>query len=354
MITFNKRSSLLLIAWLLIIAGLTVACGGATTPAAPAGTPAGGAPQGTRPAGAPQGAQAAASPTPRVTTTKVRLIGSLVSASQATLSFASAGRVTEIKAPEGTRVKAGDLVAALDTTLLEIQIAQAQAALDLANANWNRLKPGSTAEDILIAKTNIDRTKSALDQAQTAYDRIGGSTNPLIATTTQALTLQQAIASYQGALAQYNLVMNRPTQTERDTSMAQIAQAQAALEVAKRNLNNARIVAPFDSTVIWIVPKVGESTTANTPVITFADLSKMQVQVNADETTLPTLKVGQKASITLDALGEKTLTGSVKRIGMLATTASGIVSVPVWIEIDPSNAGLYPGLSAVVEIVTGS
>jgi len=356
MFLLNKRSLGILIALFMLVT-LNVACGGTPTPAAPSGGASAGTPgaQSKPPAGAPGARPEAAQPTatPRPVA-KARLVGNLVSANQSGLSFAVAGRVVEIKAPEGAQVKAGDLIASLDTKTLEIQVAQAQAALDLANANWNRVKAGPTADDVLIARASIERAQAAVIQAQSAYDRIGGDSNPFIATTTQALTLQQAIATYQGAVAQLNVALNRPTQSERDTNLAQIAAAQAALDVAQRNLNNARVVAPFAGTVIAITPKVGESVAANTSVITLADLTKMQVLVNADETTLTTLKVGQAASITLDALGGKTVNGRVKKIGMLATTASGIVSVPVWIDVETSDAVIYPGLSATVEIVTGS
>ena len=356
MFSLNKRTFVLLFA-LLMIAILVVACAGESTPAAsnapgatkPAGTPAGGAPSDTRPAGAPA-AQPTVSPTSRPLP-KARLVGNLVSANQASIGFPVAGRLAEIKAPEGTRVKAGDLIASLDTTTLEIQVAQAQAALDLANANWNRVKAGPTLDDMAIARAGIERAKATMDQAQSAYDRIGGSSNPLIATTSQALNLQQAIAGYQGALATLNVAINKPTQAERDTNMAQIAAAQAALEVAKRNLNNARVYAPFDGTVVSITPKVGEVSGANAAIITLADLSKMQVLVNADEGTLTQIKLGQTATVTLDALGGKTLNGRIKKIGMLANTTTTIVSVPVWVEIDPTDAAIYPGLSATVEIV---
>ncbi|MBI5304250.1 MAG: efflux RND transporter periplasmic adaptor subunit [Chloroflexi bacterium] len=358
----SKHTYSMLVTLLLLTTAFIAACGGTSTPAAPASgattsAPVAsrpeGAPQGTRPAGAPLGAQATATATPRATA-KTRFVGNLVSVSQATIGFPVAGRLAEIKAPDGTRVKAGDLIASLDTTTLEIQVAQAQAALDLANANWNRIKNGPNEDDAAIAKANVERTYAALIAAQSAYDRIGGASNPLIATTTQGLNLQQAIASYQGAVAQYNITINRPTSSERDTNLAQIAAAQAALEVSRRNLNNARVYAPFDGMVVSMTLKVGESTGANSAIITIADLTRMQVLVNADETTLTALKVGQAATITLDALGGKTLLGRVKKIGMIASSASGIVSVPVWVEIDPSDAVVYPGLSATVEIVTDS
>ncbi|MBM3130976.1 MAG: biotin/lipoyl-binding protein [Chloroflexi bacterium] len=292
-----------------------------------------------------------ATPTPaaRVAPT-VRVVGNLVAAKQASLSFAATGRVKALPAPEGTRVKTGDLLAALDTGALEFQLAQAKAALDLATASWNRTQQGATADDIAIVKANLERAQVAVNQAQSAYDRIGGNSNPFIATTTQALNLNQAIAAYQGAIAQYNLVITRPTQAERDASAATLAQAQATYELVRQNLVNAQIVAPFDGTVVSIVPKIGESATANSPALILADLTQMQVLINVDESTLSILRLGQAATIFVDAYPTKNLTGRVKKIGLLGTSTTNIVSVPIWIDVDKTDAPLYPGLTATVEI----
>ena len=281
---------------------------------------------------------------------KIRVVGNLVAANQASLSFSTTGRVKDLPAPEGTRVKAGTLLAALDTGTLEFKLAQAKAALDLAAATLARTMQGPTADDVAIARSNLERAQSALNQAQSAYDRIGGSSNPKISTTSQALALQQAAAAYQGAVAQYNITVNRPTPSEREAGLASLAQAQAAYELAKQNLNNARLIAPFDGTVVSIVPKIGESAIANTPALIFADLTQMQVLINVDETTLGSLQVGQAATIAIDAFPDQSLTGRVKKIGLVGTTATNIVSVPIWIDIDKTETPLYPGLSATVEI----
>lgn len=297
---------------------------------------------------------AAPTRTPIVSTavSKVKVAGTLVAVNQATLTFAMSGRLKELPVPEGTPVKAGTLLAALDTTTLELQVAQAKAALDLATTNWNTLQAGPTADAIALAKSNLDRAKAAVDQAQAAYDRIGGQRNPFSAMSAQGAALQQATLAYQIALAQYNLAVNHPTEAERAIGMAQLAQAQAAYDVARQNLNNARILAPFDGTIVSITPKIGESVSAFAPVMVFADLTQMQVLTSIDETTLANIKVGQAAAIFVDALQGKSLTGRVKRIGLFATSTGNVVTVPVWIEIDKTSTALSPGWSATVEIVT--
>ncbi len=296
------------------------------------------------PADVPAAAPAALAPA-----AVVKATGSLIAADQATLAFQSSGRIKNVQVQEGDHVKAGDVIATLDTAALDAQVAQAQAALDSANAKLAETKAGPTMNDVIVAKTNVDRAKSTLEQAQAAYDKIGGASNPNIAMSQQSLALQQAYSAYQAAVAQYNLTVGHPTDAELKAAEAAAAQPQAELEIAKQNAANARITAPFDGTVVWIGAKLGESASPGAPAITIADLPKMQVVVNADELSQAAIQVGQSVSIIVDALPGKTLTGHVSKIGLLATTSGSIVSTPVTIDIDPSSAVIYPGLSATVQ-----
>jgi HlyD family secretion protein len=316
------------------------------------GFPGGGTP-GARPTGGAPGNQPAASPAARTTLNRIRATGNLVSANQVTLAFQAGGRVKEIRVKEGDQVKAGALIAAYDTTALDAQIVQAQASLDSANTALARVRAGPLPEDVTVAKVNLDRAKAAVDQAQSAYDRIGGSSNPTIGLTAQALNLQQTTLSYQAALAQYSLAINRPTASELKAAEASVAQAQAALETAKLNAANARLITPIDGTVILLAIKVGESTTTGTAAVTISDLTKMQVLINVDEVAITSIKVGQRATITTDAAPGKTLNGRVAKIGMLATSTNNVVTIPVTLDLDATDAAIYPGLSATVEIIAG-
>ncbi len=286
----------------------------------------------------------------RAVANDIKAIGTFMSANQATMAFQMAGRVQEIRVKEGDKVHAGDVLATLDTSLLDLQVAQAQAALDAANAALDKVKTGPTVEDVTIAKSNLDRAKAALDQAQAAYDRIGGASNPVIEMTPQSLALSQAYSAYQAAAAAYTQAVNHPTSTELRTAQAQVAQAQAALDLARQNVANARIKAPIDGSVVWQGPHVGESVLPGAPVVSLADLSHMQVQVGVDENALANIQMGQSATVTADALPGQALTGRVSKIGLLAATTAGIVSVPVTIDVDASQTPIDPGLTATVQI----
>lgn len=331
--------------------------------------------------------------------TGARVTGSFASASQAVIAFQAPGRLKELKVKEGDSVKAGDALASLDTSLMEFQIAQAEAALTLAQArlkqtqapasaetqaaalaaekaaaaNFARVSQGPNQDELLIAKANIDRAKAALDQAQAVYDKAGGATNPYAGLLPTSVALQQATIGYQAAVAGYNLAKNHPTIAELAGAAAQlaqaksivaqltptaenltiaqagVAQAQAAVDLAKASVANATIVAPFDGTVVLVGPKVGEYVNPGAPIVTLADLAKMQVIANVDEITLSNLKMGQSATLYVDALGQQTLTAHITKVGLWATSSGGVTSVPVTLDVDTAGANIYPGLSATVQ-----
>lgn len=333
--------------------------------------------------------------------TSVKAIGTFVSANQATLAFQTAGRVKQINVTEGDPVHAGDLLISLDTTMLDLQVAQAQAALDTAQARLDQLKNPSasdvaaaqaqlvsaqaalaqlkspTVNDLQMAKADLDMAQAALSQAQAAYDRAGGATNPYIGMLPQSLALQQASDVMLKAQAAFNARTNpsdaqlkqsqalvdqaqaalyrltNPSPNDIKTAQAAVAQAQAALDLAKQNVANAKIVAPFDGTIVWFGPHLGESAAPNAPIVTVSDLAHMQVQIGVDENTLAQLQLGQTATITADAMPGKTFTGHISRIGLLATTTAGIISLPVTIDVDATNSRIAPGLSASVTINVG-
>lgn len=328
-----------------------------------------------------------------------RVTGNFLSANQAAIAFQAPGRLKEYRVKEGDAVKKGDALAALDTTLLELQIAQAQAAVNLAQArlkqtqtpasaetqaaaaaalkaaeaNFARVSKGPSEDEVAVAKSNLDRAKAAVEQAQALYDRAGGATNPVSGLLPTALALQQATAGYEAALAGYNLAKNHPTIAELAGAAAQLAQAKsvvaqltptaenlaiaqagvdqarAALELAQASVANATIVAPFDGTVVLTGPKVGEYVNPGVPVVTLADLSKMQVTANVDEITLSQLKVGQHATLSVDALGEKQLPAHISKIGLWGTSSGGVTSVLITLDVDATDATIYPGLSATIQ-----
>jgi HlyD family secretion protein len=390
---FNRKSLLIAVAaaTVPVVVLLTTACGALPTGASLTN-------QSPRPAIAPTSQRPVSEPIAAAPET-IQVQGAFTTPIQATLAFKGSGRLTEVRVEEGAMVKKGDTLAVLDTTELQLAVEQAQAALmgaqarlsqtkspatsadtaaaqaavDAALKNYEKVRAGPSANDLAPLKVQVDNAKAAIDQAQAAYDKIGGASNPYIGMAPQSLQLQTATNNFDAAVAAYNNALTHPTAAElavawqqvqqaqdalsrlQPTSdniaaaQAQVDQAQAALALARQQVTDATLTAPFEGTVISVEPHVGETVGPSTPILTLADLAHLQLLAGVDQILLEQIQVGQTVSIVPDAFKDKTVTGKVSRVGWLASTTAGITNVPVTIDVDPTAVPLRPGLTATVE-----
>lgn len=352
----------------------------------------------------------AGQPTPEMETIAVRrgtmvslvnATGSILPEEQVTLTFRSAGRVAEVGVQEGQVVQGEDLLARLDTAELELaarqaelslviaqarlaqlqravqpyEVAAARAALDSAQAAYERLLDGPSEAQIKVARVSLSQAEASLKQAQAAYDRVRD--RPDIAMLPQALQLEQATIAYEVAQANYELANQGPTVAERVAAQAQIAQAEAnlkrlqegaaqeeiliaqkqveqahvSLEQAELSLRNAELRAPFRATVTEVNVKPGELTSGGLPALVLADLSQFHIDITVDEIDIARIQVGQPATVTLDALPDLQLAGTVDQIAPTARLEGGLVSYGVTVELASTPALLRVGMTANVDIV---
>ena len=328
--------------------------------------------------------------------------GTIEPEAQVLLSFKSAGRVAEVLVQEGQEVRAGDVLARLETAELELALAQAEAGLAIsrarlaqaeagpdpselaaaeaalasAQAAYRELLKGPSEDELKVAQGNVERARLALEQAQAAYDQVAHLPN--VAMLPQSLQLQQATLEYELAQANYRIATRGATEAQKAAALAQIAQAQAtvdrlkkgaspeelevaraqvrqsevALEQARLALEGATLTAPFDGVITAVNIKAGELASSARPAIELTDLSRFHIDVYADEIDIGALRVGQQANISLDALPDVQLTGRVVAIAPTASVETGVISYRVRIDIDPTEAPLRAGMSATANIIT--
>ncbi len=328
--------------------------------------------------------------------------GEIVPTHFAHVGFGVSGTVTQVNVKEGDTIKAGDVLAQLDTKDLELQVKTAQDGLDLAQSTLTQAKTpasaeeitaaqaaydsavaalthaqrGPTAEDMAILKANLEKAQAALDQAQAAYDRTGGASNPYSGLLPQSLQLQSATLDYQIALANYDkatkldstaieqaragvtqakatLDLKQKGPRPEDIAVAQVRvqQAQTALEQAQAAMAKAKLSAPFDGTVTDVTPRAGELVQAGASLITLADLSQLRVETtDLDEFGTARVKVGQAARITVNAFNDKTLGGKVTDIAHQSVTLpTGDISYVVTLALDKQDPDLRWGMTVKVE-----
>jgi HlyD family secretion protein len=240
------------------------------------------------------------------------------------------GRIIKIGVVEGQEVKAGDFLLKLDSTQYEANADRDQNFIRAANA------------DLIQSEARLKRDKSSFDRQQELYG------DNLISKD----QLEAAKAQYDVSVAQTNAIE------------FQIKQAEASLKSTMDSLAKTTYISPIDGIITSLQVEDGETAiigTMNNPgtvMLTIADLSVMEVEVEVDETDVIGVSLGQEADIRVDAMPGTTFKGKVTEIGSSAiqratagvsTQESKDFKVVVTLE-DPARQ-LKPGLSASADII---
>ena len=136
---------------------------------------------------------------------------------------------------------------------------------------------------------------------------------------------------------------------------ATIQQRQAALDAAQVNLDYTDIVSPVDGTVVSRNVTMGQTVAASfqTPTLFLiaTDLTKMEVDTNVSESDIGGIKVGNKATFTVDAFPKRTFEGTVSQVRQSPQTVQNVVTYDVVVSVDNSDLALMPGMTAASRIV---
>jgi HlyD family secretion protein len=287
-----------------------------------------------------------------------------VEATDARLGFELPGRLVEIAVREGERVAAGQELARLDGSELEARRGQAAAQVDVARARLAELESGFRREEIeqgraaaaaagervADAERDLERTRMLFDGRAVAREALDKS----------ALALELARRQREQAASQLNLLERGARPEQIAGALAQVAQAEAAVETLDATLAKLRLVAPFAGVISVRHREPGETIGVGTPVLTLLDLDDRWVRIYVPENRLGRVALGQRAAITADTFPERKYEGSVSFIGSEAEFTPKnvqtneervrlVYAVRIRITGDPDHE-LKPGLPADVRL----
>ncbi|HEY0254128.1 MAG TPA: efflux RND transporter periplasmic adaptor subunit, partial [Kofleriaceae bacterium] len=227
------------------------------------------------------------------------------------LAFETGGRIMAIEVDEGDAVKEGQVVARLDDRLAKARVAGAQAALAQARARFDLARRGPRREDLDAAKEDAAAASAEADHRvlEQARSEKLGATGALASASvdTDSAAARVSTATAAAASARY-ASLARGTRTEA------IAEAQAAIEAATVDLSAANVAldqtllkAPHDGIVLRRLVEVGTlvGTLTPLPVLTVADLAKLEIRAEIDEADVAAIQLGKPAFATADAFGEQ-------------------------------------------------
>lgn len=265
-------------------------------------------------------------------TSKVSANGRIDAQRKVDLSANVMGQIVNLAVKEGDVVKKGDF-------LLQIDQKQLAASAEGAEASMRALL------------SEREASRANLTEAQANYERA------------QSNFRQQIIPQAELDRARTNLASARAAVS---ASEQRIDQSRANLRAARDTLSKTTMIAPMAGIVTALPVEEGEVAvigTMNNPgtiLLTIADMSVVEAVMEVDETDIPSVTVGQKATVTIDAYPNKTFNGIVTEVGSSPITRGGVsstaeaINFEVKIQIENPPAGVRPGFSASADIITGT
>jgi RND family efflux transporter MFP subunit len=256
--------------------------------------------------------------------TSVTANGYVVARTKASVSAKTAGRLAFLGVSEGSYVHRGEVIARLDNADLQAAVAQAQANVASADAS--------------IIEATSERDQLAREANRIREIRVR---NP-------NLISEQDLESVTSRAAQSDARLN--------AAVARKRSAQAALSLAQASNDNTVIRAPFTGTVLRkdaevgevVAPSVGGGLTRGA-VVTMADLSTLEVEVDVNEAYIGRIASGRPARITLDAYPDTSFRGVVRQVVPTADRQRATVQVKV--TIDDHDPRILPEMGAKVDFL---
>jgi HlyD family secretion protein len=260
------------------------------------------------------------------------------------ISADTSGRVTELAVNEGDRVAKGQFLLQIDPRNLRTRVQSGDASLSAAR---------SQADQIRLA---MESAKIALQQSEADAKRQRDLWK-------QGLTTREALDRAEADLKTRQADM-RTQEQQYQTQRLRIQQEAATLDSARYDLNKVRIESPIDGIVTRRNIEAGETAiigTMNNPgtvLLTIADMSVIEAEVDVDETDIPSVELGQKAKITIDAMPGKTFTARVTEIGNSPIQAAGqaaaaqATNFKVVLTVEGEIPAVRPGFTCTAEITT--
>ncbi|MSP59174.1 MAG: efflux RND transporter periplasmic adaptor subunit [Myxococcales bacterium] len=243
--------------------------------------------------------------------------GYVFSRKKATVAPKVQGRLSRLFVDEGDPVKENQLVATLDASEPEAQLAQVKA-------------------DIFAARAKVERARADLAEAQTKLSR----EQKLLAS---AAGTQAAV---EDASARVTTAKAQLAAAEADVSAVQARSAAAAIAV-----ENMKVRAPFAGTVIRKLSEIGEVVSpGGVGLLTIATLTDLEVQADVNEAQLSKVKIGTPAEILLDAFPDRRFRAEVREIRQTVDRAKAAVTVKVRFKDDPK--GVLPDMAAKVSFLS--
>ncbi|HYM23286.1 MAG TPA: efflux RND transporter periplasmic adaptor subunit [Vicinamibacterales bacterium] len=262
------------------------------------------------------------------------------------ISADTPGRVVNLAVNEGDRVHVGQFLLQIDPKSLKTRVDSGTASMQVQQESLDQMRQSiQTAKvQLQLAQQNLARQQDLWKQQLTTKESLDKAVNDLQAAESSVQEREKLI---------------KPQESR-------IAMERASLESAQYDLSKVRIESPIDGIVTkrniqeGETAVVGTMNNAGTVLLTLADMAVIQAEVEVDETNVPSVRIGQQAKVTIDAIPDKSFRGHVTEIGnspiAAATGAAGTqaTNFKVVVVLDDAVPDMRPGFTCTADITTAT
>jgi HlyD family secretion protein len=265
-------------------------------------------------------------------TSKVSANGQIDAKRKVDLSASVMGQIVNLAVREGDVVKKGDFLLQIDRKQLSATAQGAEASVRVLFSDRDSARANLAEAELIYERTRKNFEQKIVPQAD----------------------LDRARTALQSAKANVSAIEER------------IGQARANVAAAQDTLSKTTMTAPMDGIVTALpveegeVAVIGTMNNPGTKLLTIADMGVVEAVMEVDETDIPAVKVGQRATVTIDAYPNKTFSGLVTEVGSSPMERLGggqgteAINFEVKIQLENPPPGVRPGFSASADIVTGT
>ncbi|KAE9625127.1 efflux RND transporter periplasmic adaptor subunit [Parasedimentitalea maritima] len=307
----------------------------------------------------------------------ISAVGSLRPIGMVEISSSTSGQIAEINVDFNDTVKKGEPLAVLDRRVLVANLKEVRAALAVAQANAEMAKARITKADADLADARLrgEVARSKIDGSFAKHSQIESALNRtrllLKRKSVAASELERAEYAFQASLSELAIA-----RLEQEVAQMRIQSAVADVTIAKVELTNARaaiqqreasvdraiieleratVRAPIDGLVVGRSVELGQTVSASLEAPTLftlaEDLKNMEVRAIIDESDIIRIRLNQIATVTVDALEDRSYSGKVTQIRRLSDDEDGVVTYTIVLTVQNPDLILLPGMTALVDIV---
>ena len=323
--------------------------------------------------------------TPENLVQRIDASGTIQAIATVNLSPKLAGRLVELFVKEGDRVAEGQTIARMDDSELQVQAARARAVVARARASLAELRAGNRSEDIAEAKARVERARADLKSTQARLglavqrrerneflvgegaverDRLDGAIQE---ERSAAADRDRAVAAVNEAEEGLRRQQSGPREEAIARGIADLAEAQASLDLIETQIADTIVRAPFAGTIAqkyadpgsFVTPTTAASTGSGATSTSIASLARgLEVLAQVPEVDIGRIRINQSVEIAADAFADRPFRGRVKTIAPTAVRERDVTSFYVRVELltglDVLRSGMNADLTFLGERLDGA